>query len=244
MRENATALHDLNQVVNPVLLALLLATDVAFILLHILNSVLSWANPLLSLMTDGGYPEMFQYIKEFWIAIALFTLCWRTRQGIYAPWGLLFIYLLCDDALRFHERGGWFLVSEWNYFRPALGLRAVDFGELAVSATAGLVFLVLIAFFYVRSSQSGKNMSKDLTLLLGLLVFFGIFTDMVHSLFKSLPVKGMITIEDGGEMIAMSLIAGYVVHLLERPRHVSVSLWSAAKAALSSRLSQGASARA
>lgn len=173
---------------------------------------------------------MFQYIKEFWIAIALFTICWRTREGIYATWALLFIYLLGDDALRFHERGGWLLVSEWHYFGPAFGLRAVDFGEHAISAAAGSVFLVLIGYFYTRSSNSAKNISKDLMLLLGVLVFFGIFTDMVHSLFRNLPLRDLITIEDGGEMVAMSLIASYVVHLLERPRHVSESLWHSAKA--------------
>ena len=84
MRENETVQRHLSQVVNPALLVLLLDADVAFLLLHISNKLLSLSNALFSLDTDGGYSEVFQYIKEYWIAIVLFAVCWRTREGIYA----------------------------------------------------------------------------------------------------------------------------------------------------------------
>lgn len=224
MRESNLFLKHLTQVVNPVLLMLFLCADIAFILLHMSNRLLASPNVLFYLNVDGGYPEVFQYIKEYWIAIALFAVCWRTREWIYGTWGLLFTYLLCDDALAIHESVGQAVANHWNYV-PVLGLRARDLGELTVSVVVGSAFLVLITYFYLRCGNNAKNVSKDLVLLLGLLVFFGVFVDLVHVTVVDLPVKGFNIIEDGGEMITMSMIASYVVHLLESQRHVPGLLW-------------------
>jgi hypothetical protein len=220
-----------SQVVNPVLLVLLLCADMAFLLLHLWNALSPVPNVLFSLRTDGGYSEVFQYIKEYWIAIVLFVVGWRTPAGIYGIWALLFTYLLCDDALMIHETGGRVAARYWNYL-PALGLRAQDFGELTVSAVVGSAFLVSIAYSYRRGTHTARDVSKDLALLLGLLVFFGIFVDMVQIAATALPVegltipvKGLAVIEDSGEMITMSLIVGYVVNLLERRTHVPGLLW-------------------
>jgi hypothetical protein len=223
-------------------LTLLLCADVAFLLLHVVSRTVDSPNVLFSLATDAGYPELFQYIKEYWIAIALFSVCWRTREGIYGTWALLFTYLLCDDALQIHEKVGEAVARRWNY-SPGVGL---TLGELSISVVVGSAFLVLITYFYLRCSHSARNVSKDLALLLGLLVFFGVFVDMVSIVIgdlRGLPVRGVITIEDGGEMITMSMIAGYVVRLLERRGHVPGLLWRTTVAALSRRCSRGAKAR-
>jgi hypothetical protein len=231
MHKNEIVRRHLSQVFNPVLLVLLLGADIAFFLLHVSNKLLPLSNVLLSLDIDGGYPEMFQYIKGYWIAIVLFAVCWRTHEGIYGAWALLFTYLLCDDALTVHERMGQVIARQWNY-SSALGLRAQDFGELTVSMVAGSAFLVLITYFYLRCSNNAKNVSKDLALLLGVLVFFGVFIDMVNSIVRDRPVRGLGILESGGEMAAMSMITSYVVALLERQRHVPGSLWHLTKAAL------------
>jgi hypothetical protein len=219
MHDNETALRQMSQIFNPVLLVLLLCTDLAFFLLHEFNSLLPTRNVLFSLDRESGYAEVFQYIKEYWIAIVLLAVCWRTRERIYGTWALLFAYLLCDDALAIHERVGHVVATQWEYV-PGLGLRPQDFGELTVSAIIGTAFLVLITYFYVRGSNNARNVSKDLVLLLGLLIFFGVLIDMVHIAIGNLPVKGLTIIEDGGEMISMSMIVSYVVHLLEGQGHV------------------------
>lgn len=224
MRENNLFLRSVTQVVNPVLLILFLCADIAFILLHLSNRLLDSPNVLFYLNKDGGYPELFQYIKEYWVAIALFAVSWRTREWIYGAWSLLFTYLLCDDALAIHERVGEAVERHWSYV-PAFGLRARDLGELMISVVVGSAFLVLITYFYLRCSHSAKNVSKDLLLLLGLLIFFGVFIDLVHVAVVDLPVRGLNIIEDGGEMIAMSMIASYVIHLLESQEHVPGLLW-------------------
>lgn len=242
MHQGKTVLRHVSKVVNPVLLVLLLCADVAFLLLHVSNRLVPLQNILFSLSTEGGYAEVFQYIKEYWIAIVLFAMCWRTREGIYGTWALLFTYLLCDDALAIHERIGQVIEGHWN-FVPALGLRARDFGELTVSVVVGSAFLVLITYFYLRCSNNARKVSKDLVLLMGLLIFFGVFVDMVHTAVRDLPVKGLSIIEDGGEMIAMSMIASYGVHLLEQQGHVPGLLWRLTIAALTGRCSRRAKAR-
>jgi hypothetical protein len=204
------------QVVNPVLLVLLLWADLAFLLLHISYKMWPLSNVLFDLSTDRGYSEVFQYIKEYWISIALFSICCRTREGIYGSWALLFTYFLCDDALSIHEGIGQLVANQWNYV-PALGLRDKDFGELTVSVLVGSAFLVMITSFYLRSSNSAKNVSKDLTVMLAVLVFFGVFVDMVHIAVSTLfHVQGLTIVEDSGEMVTMSIITSYVVHLQER----------------------------
>jgi hypothetical protein len=228
MHENKAILRHLNQVANPVLLVLLLGADLAFLLLHIFNKLSPMPSVLFDLSKEDGYSEMFQHIKEYWIAIVLFAMYWRTREGIYGTWALLFTYALCDDALAVHEEVGKVVVRQWNYV-PALGLQARDLGELTVSVIVGSAFLMLITYFYLRSSNNAKNVSKDLALLFGILVFFGVFVDMMNA---AVPVTGLTMIEESGEMATMSMITAYVVRLLERRGHVSGSLWQLTKAVL------------
>ena len=207
-------LQRLSQSTNPVLLALLLSADVVFVLLHL---VLGSHHALFNLGTDRGHSEVFQYIKEYWIAIVLFVMCWRTREGIYGAWALLFAYLLCDDALLIHERVG---VAWGSIFAPTLGLRARDFGELAFSGSMGTGFVALITFFHLRCSSPARNVSRSMAVLLGVLVFFGVVVDMVHV--AAYPVvRGTDRCRGRGEMVTMSLLASYVVHLLERPAAVA-----------------------
>jgi hypothetical protein len=48
---------------------------------------------------ERGYSEIFQYIKEYWIALLLGALAVRQRSVLYLGWSLLFFYLLLDDSL-------------------------------------------------------------------------------------------------------------------------------------------------
>jgi hypothetical protein len=207
---------------SPVVL-LLLCGDVLFMLLHVSNRLLP-RNPLLSLSVDGGYAEVFQYLKESWTALVFFAMWWRTRDVLFAAWALLFAYLLCDDALTIHETVGKAIAVGWE-FAPAFGLRANDFGELAFSALAGVVFLVLIGGFYLRGSELGKRVSRDLSLLLAVLVFFGVVVDTVHLAIQEQQIHGLTVVEDSGEMVAMSLIAGYAVQLWGQRGHTAGQLW-------------------
>ena len=180
--------------------------------------------PAFSLAADRGYAELFQYLKALTIAVSFIAMAWQTREGLYGAWAVLFVYVLCDDAMEIHESAGRALSTHWDY-DSAFGLRAVDLGELTVSALAGIPLLGLITYFYRRSSHRARDASKDLVLLLAILVFFGIVVDMVHSLVEDLALQGLTIIEDSGEMVSMSLIAGYAVQLRRRHVHAPGLLW-------------------
>jgi hypothetical protein len=210
-------------------LLLLISADTAFLIVHLAHELSPFfGNRLFSLATDGGYSEIFQYVKNYWIVILLAALSWRTRERVYATWMLLYAYLLWDDAFQVHERGGKAIAKHWGY-EDALGLRAQDFGELTVAGAFGLTFLVLIGMMYLRSAHDARNASKDLALLLCVMVFFGVIVDMLHIAASRLVGRyaGMAlgVVEDWGEMLTMSVVCWYVLNLLERGGNVPASLW-------------------
>jgi len=172
-------------------------------------------DPYYSLAKDRGYAEVFQYIKEYWIGLLFLYLAIKRRNFLYLSWSLLFGYLLLDDSFQIHEKLG-SKVGSYFEFSPMLGLRAQDFGELIVSASFGSGFLGLIGLTYYFSDSSIKRTCRCLLVMLLVLVFFGIVMDMVDIMVKSpvwSPILG--TVEDGGEMLIMSVIAWFVFLLPE-----------------------------
>jgi len=204
-----------------VFLALLLSADAVFIVLHLIHAYTPYLSSSgYALQTDRGYAEVFQYIKLYWTAGVLAALFVRTRQAVYCAWSLLFGYLLFDDSFQIHERVGQMLRRK-GYFgdSPLSGFRAHDFGELTVSAFAGITFLVLIGGTYLLSTPDAKQVSKRLVALLGIIILFGVFVDMLHSAMESLPGSSILAVvEDGGEMLAVSITCYYVLGLLRIDR--------------------------
>lgn len=194
-----------------------LATDIGFMILHLIYAYSSLSlNPAFSIEQDHGYAEIFQYLKEYWIVLLVCFIAVQTRSFLYLIWSLLFFYLLLDDFFLIHEKLGEFLgqelaLSNW------LNLRARDFGELAVSATVGLFFLICLAAAYRFGDRLFRQISKCLIVMLFALAAFGIVVDMIHIVFESSAIDPIFTIvEDGGEMIVMSVIACFVFLLSER----------------------------
>jgi len=212
-------------------LILLLCADLAFIALHTIEFIApSLNNPLLSLERDHGFPEVYQYIKWFWIIVLLVFISTTRRSINYSAWGLFFTYLLLDDALEIHERVG-ILIAENLTLTPPLGLRLQDLGELAVAGTAGVVLLLLVLLAYLYGSQAFKKMSLDMLLLILALAFFGVIVDMVHviahlSIQIGWKVSAVLAvIEDGGEMFVASLILWYVFLLCMRDENATSFLF-------------------
>lgn len=201
------------------LLYLFLVTDIVFIILHLLHAYFinvyfplysdTLSNLDFSLEQDRGYGEIFQYIKEYWIAILLGILARQRRSILYLGWSLLFVYLLFDDALSIHETLGHIIADKLS-LSAAFNLRARDFGELLVSAFFGLFFLILIGTVYRFSESTSRKASKYLIKMLLALAFCGIAVDMAHMAIKSIPSFLLVILEDGGEMVVMSLIAWFV----------------------------------
>ena len=196
---------------NDRLLLLLLAGDLVFILLYIiyLTTNLLTSN-LYSLSLDRGYAEFFQYTKELWIAILFVLLGVKQRRGLYFVFSALFLFFLFDDSFEFHETFGAFL-AEALRLQPALGLRPVDFGELIFSGIFGLLFLVAIAIFYYLADLNARRLALYLFSMLAVLAFFGVLADLLGMLARvEWLFRVLVIIEEGGEMLVMSLITWFV----------------------------------
>ena len=218
---------------NDKLFFLLILADLSFIFLHILHTNSSLLpNNLFSIDKDRGYAEIFQYIKEFWVAILFFLLGIKKRKLLYIVFSLLFLFLFIDDSFELHERFGAFL-ADLFHFQPMLGLRARDFGELVVSAFFGTLFFLSIGIIHYQSDNFTRTVSKYILGLIVLLVTFGIMIDMLEIIVEHPLVNPVLVIvEEGGEMIVMSTITWFVFRLNLNSAHDEIPfLWKNSLAA-------------
>lgn len=209
-------------------LVLLVAADLAFVFCHVVYVETNLLRGrAFSLEADGGLPEAFQYVKQFWIAAITLIVARRTRLFVYLSWSAVFLFLLLDDALQFHEQAGLWLAQ--RYALPGVfSLRPEDLGELLFAAAVGAAMLVLVGFAVLREGAAARSASRDLVILIVLLAVLGVLLDMLHVIahFKgSLTAQLLLIIEDGGEMVVISAIAAYAfdLALYGRPR---LDLWS------------------
>ena len=177
---------------------------------------------LLSIGRDDGYAENFQYLK---LAAIIGILCFcaiTEKSAAIGGWAIIFGILLMDDRLAIHERVGAKL-ADWLSFQPMFNLRAVDFGEIMIFATWGIIAIAVLAITYrTNRSEVAKQIFKGLSLsLLGLAVFGGFF-DMLHIVVENLMGEALIrdelfdVLEDGGEMVVISLALWFIYQRAQR----------------------------
>ncbi|MFH1460166.1 MAG: hypothetical protein ABIG64_07350 [Candidatus Omnitrophota bacterium] len=213
-------------------LTLLISADMAFILIHV---VYLFYNPrgfnvsVWSLEVDRGISEAYQYVKEFWLVLMLGQTAITHYRAYLLSWAALFLYVLADDAFRFHEICGEFLARVLNL--PTNILRSTDYGEVLFFIIAGVIFLIAIGLTYYRNRKDEvlRSINKHLICFLFVLAAFGVIADSGHILVLkaakawSWPQPLTIVlfflsgiIEDGGEMITLSITAWYVFTLTGR----------------------------
>ncbi|MBC8377629.1 MAG: hypothetical protein H8E62_00490 [Planctomycetes bacterium] len=199
-------------------LLLFLSVDFVFIVLHVINGISPLPNSFLFNITkDHGYAEMYQYIKFFWVIILFAYILKATKSYCYAAWILVFTYFLLDDSLRIHELFGRYIATRFN-FTPPLDFRPQDFGELTASVIAGTFLSTIVAWSYLHGSHTFKKITIDLLIFVMALAFFGVFVDIAKHAFQigRIVSFGLGIIEDGGEMVVVSLILWYVALLAIR----------------------------
>jgi hypothetical protein len=211
-----------------VLFGLLVSIDLLFIAVHVLHV---WSPALkaghYSLEADGGMAEMYQYIKFIWLSGCLVLAFLQTRLPVYLGWMLLFGFLLLDDAIQMHERAGWWFADQFG-FSAALGLRAKDFGEIAFAACIGITAVALVLLTFWRGAAQSKHVSADILCLLCVLAFFGVFFDAIHTVayFESPSLAPVLAlIEDGGEMIVVSVITAYAFDIASNVGELRIAIW-------------------
>jgi hypothetical protein len=146
-----------------------------------------------------------------------FILAIRKSKFLYFNWAAVFGYMLLDDCGEIHEKLG-LKIGSYLHFVPPFGLRTQDFGELAVFIIFGFVLLLPLLVCFYMSDENERMVSKYLFAMLIAFGVFGIFFDMLNMIIvgmRSSPLLEQITavLEDGGEMIIMSIIVWFVFSL-------------------------------
>jgi hypothetical protein len=208
------------------LLFMCLLADLSFVTIHFLHNLTPYfADPLFNIELDNGYAEKFQYLKYLGIIFLFGYLCVKRNTLLYISWALLFAYFLADDAFQLHERmGTW--IAEGIFFKPPFRLRTQDLGELVVTITAGMILLPSFLAAYYFGPRRIRLVFHDLLLLLAVLLAFAVGIDMVHAAFIGSPRIELYlgVIEDGGELIAVSLFLWYVFLLARLSQNMEAYL--------------------
>ncbi|WP_143467583.1 hypothetical protein [Leptolyngbya ohadii] len=155
-------------------------------------------------------------MKFLWCILLLGLIAVKKRSLLYSSWMLLFLYLLTDDYAEVHEKLG-LRLSDALEFVPWFGLRARDFGELLVSASAGLFFLLCIGIAYYLGDRTFRAISKGLVLLLLALAVCGVVIDFLYILAGSNFSQFFGLLEDGGEMIVVSAVTTFLFIIADQP---------------------------
>ncbi|MBU2581389.1 MAG: hypothetical protein KJ622_06700 [Alphaproteobacteria bacterium] len=201
------------QLATPSMLLILVAIDIVFIAIHSLiwASGGAFGRRAFDIEIDQGIPELYNYLKWALSAAACAVAFVRSREQLFLVWSALFFYFLLDDSLRVHERLGTQAVLALE-LAPAFLVRAQDIGEVVVCAVVGALLLGLMALFYWRAGTGSSARRFTLRQLpwLGLLIFCGVIIDLVHIQIRALQSPLALhlcgIVEDGGEMIAASLL--------------------------------------
>jgi hypothetical protein len=206
----------------PLLIGLVLV-DLAFVIVSVVHQSrngIDLLNPSpWVLEADGGYSEIWSYATEAALVLSLLALAVLARRPIWAGWSALFLAALADDEMRLHESKGAWLAEKLRFPEGVLGLRANDLGEMFVWGLLAAVPLAVVAFFYLRTDRRTRRAGIGLAVLVAAYVFFGGVVDQLHVLFLGGPLENAVgTIEDGGELVVLSLILAYVVALHRRLR--------------------------
>lgn len=92
-----------------------------------------------------------------------------------------------------------------------MGLKPRDIGEVAYMVCAGTGILAFMALSYAKGSQKFRYNCWDIAILFCPFLFFAVGIDMVHSILeKNYRVGKLLALfEDGGEMLAVSLLTWY-----------------------------------
>jgi len=216
-------------------LSLLISLIIIDLIIIGLNFYNSWVpdeqwTEFLALGLDDSLGEYFQYVK--WAAISLlFVIIAMQRSALsFLSWALLFLYLLLDDSLGFHEHYGASLVSGYSFELPG-SLRLQDIGELLVSAIAGSILLIVFIVAYKKGDTFFNITTLNMFYLFLALVFFGVIFDVVAVMTYGGNATAAFffdVIEEGGEMFVGSFMLWYAVLTL-KAKELAISLMGTLK---------------
>lgn len=181
----------------------LLSLDVVAVIGHVVaDSGASYAR----IDVDHSVPELYQYVKFLVASAALGQAFVRSKRWTPAVWSVGFALAFLDDVLRIHERGGNVLAPLFAQLTDG-AVVGREPGEVLILVTAVAVmgFLMLVA----RNHDSAWGWEEARLAQAGVvLLVVGAVIDLVGASVRTSALKTALTlVEDGGEMIVVSLMA-------------------------------------
>jgi hypothetical protein len=183
-----------------------------------ISNVPDWLN----IGQDWSAGEFFNYAK--WGAmVGIFAIKYSKKHHlIYLCLAVVFTLILGDDSLQFHERFGLLASKIFQSMPGFLGA----LGEIVFWILLGTFCLTAILFIWPQTPPDVREKIWPLAILFCGVVFFGVFIDFIHFFApeSSLLSGGLLLLEDGGEMIFISLMASYSYSVFWRtPQNDSVA---------------------
>lgn len=196
----------------------LVALDTAFIVTHLglrLGEGLGIFAALperWNIISDYGWPEMFNHVKWAGVVLCLAALYLRTRLPVFAAMAVGYVIVLADDRLGLHEAGGEALALRLPILHR-LGMAPHEAGELVMWAMFGSVIVFVAVLGFLATPRAERGVAKPFLLAFLGVLFFGVGMDVVQEPFRMIPgealqywtIYALRLIEDGGEMYMTSL---------------------------------------
>ncbi len=153
-----------------------------------------------SIAQDGGFGEMFQYLKFIISGIILIYLSRIMRSKFLLLWAALAFFLFLDDWLGLHEMIGGQMIGP---SLKAYGKHTYANGQLVYGILFTIVVCIIGLIFWRKSSPDAKALSIRLFISLGALWTSAVVFDHLRGLIDLHYYAGLV-LEEGGEHFAAS----------------------------------------
>lgn len=191
---------------------ILVSIDIFFIIASLINFSTDLDLSYLSVDIDRGSAEYFQYYKFVGIAFLSFFLFLKSKSPIFLFFSILNLYLYFDDSRLLHEFQGGDIFRIIYRVDPNdiifAGITYSSIGEFIYMFSIGIIVLLMILFLLKFSSIPDRKFIKKIVKLFLIFCLFAIGLDLIGNLFISnvFIYKLMAIVEDGGEMISITVI--------------------------------------
>ena len=165
------------------------------------------------LNAEFSFGEIWEYSLTVAAATGLLWRYRRLREPVVGYLGLVFAWLTLDNALALHEAIG-HAISPLFMFAEHSKPNPDDYGELVSLCVIAAAILFGFARTALASARQSVFQSLAIIAVLGTAAFFGVcidFIDAALSGHSQLVKSAMSFIEDGGEMVLLSIAAAGAV---------------------------------
>ena len=205
----------------------ILSGDVIFVAINIAFGTSPGFPERLGVTRTHGVPEIFLYLQWLLAAAVLWKL--RAHVALYGVWAMVFVYRFFDDAFELHralERlSNVDSLSLIEPFGPGAEIKEI-LGHVASESV--LLILVIVALLAIRRRPTSIDAihfsRKAVALMVAYVVSLMFGQWLVLFVVSDRRVAGIL--EEGGEMVAGTLLLGLVLlhaaKVLTRPRRPAV----------------------